>query len=88
MPPRLRDSARTRDHIRPASWYGDDTDSNIRFCCALCNELRAQCGHCVGALACARAVAGDVGFSPRVVIRSWRFRFPALPPSIPEAASA
>lgn len=30
---------------------------NIRYLCAECNELRAACGHCIGAVACIRAIA-------------------------------
>ena len=64
---------RTRDHIRPRGWGGSDTADNIRHCCGRCNQQRAQCSHCIGALACARAVARDTGAPVAQVIRVWRF---------------
>jgi hypothetical protein len=64
---------RTRDHIRPKAWGGSDSADNIRDVCRRCNEQRAVCGHCIGALACARAVACSRHASVASVIRQWRF---------------
>jgi hypothetical protein len=65
----------SRDHIRPRAWGGDDTAENRRLCCKSCNENRGTCGHCIGALACVRAVARDPrrhNPSVRQLIRNWK----------------
>jgi hypothetical protein len=49
------DNAATMDHILPACMGGGNTRENLRVVCRLCNETRAAVGHCVGAMACARA---------------------------------
>lgn len=70
---------RSRDHICPTSWGGPNRADNIRHVCQDCNSLRAACGHCIGALACARAVAADIGQRPLTIIVRWNL--PRLSPS-------
>jgi hypothetical protein len=53
----------TRDHIRPRAWGGENTRENLRVFCRDCNQLRAMADHCLGALACARAIAFQRGGS-------------------------
>lgn len=73
---------RTRDHILPRErgglgvMYGDTR--NIRIMCARCNGILADCFHCVGALACVRAVASNEPSAKQItVIRmllcQWQF---------------
>lgn len=49
--------------------------SNVRQMCQACNDLRAACGHCVGAMACVRAVAVEVGQPPARIVRLWALRY-------------
>src|SRR5579859_4677416 len=67
-----RMGVRTRsvDHIMPREWGGDNTSENRRIVCRTCNELRAAAGHCLGALACARAVSQNA--HPQYVLNRWR----------------
>lgn len=46
---------------------------NRRIVCKHCNELLGQCGHCIGALACVRAVmtADAPPRSERSVLKAW-----------------
>lgn len=54
--------ADSRDHIIPREWGGMDTlwwdesgeVRNVKPACVKCNQLRARCGHCVGAMAAVR----------------------------------
>ena len=49
----------TRDHILPRTrryTYPEGTTMH-KVVCSHCNNLRAACGHCWGAVACVRAVA-------------------------------
>lgn len=73
-----QDRQRTRDHIMPRDWGGNDHLDNLRPCCRRCNENRARCGHCVGALACVLVVAEGPGSSQsaRQIIRRWNLRTP------------
>jgi hypothetical protein len=77
-----KDATRTRDHILPKAMLGDDDPSNLRPSCHRCNQLRAECGHCIGALACARAVARSQGRDVRQVIKDWRYRFRVRPDGV------
>ena len=70
--------SRSRDHIVPRAWGGPNRSDNIRIVCARCNLLRGEAGHCIGALACAHAVAGDWR-ATEWVLRRWRLRRPAAP---------
>ncbi len=69
---------RSFDHIFPREWGGKDAADNFRVSCQDCNEFRAECGHCVGAMACVLAVTSKESWSaitrPRFVAREW-FRF-------------
>ena len=81
--PGLRPS---RDHSQPKAWGGGIAmDGRYRTICEDCNTLRAQAGHCLGALACARLVAfdtyaGGVGWETRgarhVLRRRWALPTP------------
>lgn len=62
----------TRDHIKPREFGGLSIPENIRIVCSDCNGLRALAGHCVGALACALAVANEMRIAPLHVILRWR----------------
>lgn len=72
----------SRDHIMPREWHSPPRltlgEGHIRVLCLDCNGLRAMAGHCLGALACARAVAENVGYhnalvrGARLVLRRWR----------------
>ena len=71
---------RSADHILPQSRGGrkkihGDT-KNTRIVCQTCNELLACCGHCIGAMACVRAVTrtmGPVKFpDKRMAMRWWK----------------
>lgn len=46
----------TIDHILPQAANGSHHRSNLRVICKLCNQTRAATGHCIGAMACVRAV--------------------------------
>lgn len=46
----------TLDHILPQAANGSHHRSNLRVVCKLCNQTRAATGHCIGAMACVRAV--------------------------------
>lgn len=52
----------TVEHLLPKSRGGRteqyDGYWNVRLACRQCNELRSAAGHCMAALACARAVLG------------------------------
>lgn len=64
----------SRDHILPREWGGallGRIARNTRWCCQECNRDRASCGHCVGAMACARAVAKDRGVHLHDLLRLW-----------------
>ena len=67
----------TRDHIikqqhgAGAFIHGDTR--NLRPMCAECNNLVDQCGQCVAALACIRAVPGNVW----KVSKAWRMSYVA-----------
>lgn len=54
-------ASESRDHILPRAWgRRDDAHMKVaRPCCTRCNEFRSVCGHCPGAMAALRAVAGD-----------------------------
>lgn len=60
-----RQAANTRDHILPKAWGGaamwldHNRVWNTVPACFACNQLRAICGHCPGAMAALRAVAGN-----------------------------
>lgn len=60
--------SRTRDHILPREWGGTDAADNIRKVCTTCNGLRALAAHCVGVLACARAVKQRTHLSIRQIL--------------------
>lgn len=62
----------SRDHIRPRELGGDDAPDNKRLMCQHCNSLRAFAGHCLGALACARAVADENPYAVLQILKSWR----------------
>jgi hypothetical protein len=61
---------KSNDHILPREWGGQDEPDNFRVSCQECNELRARCGHCVGALACVIAVADNRSRLP-ILISRW-----------------
>ena len=67
------------DHIRPRAQGGSDRLENLRVVCKLCNQSRAAADHCVGAMACVRAVLGrrrpTVGEVSRTWL-AWRARAP------------
>ena len=67
----------TADHLLPRERGGvagrNEGYWNVTLCCYLCNQLRAEAGHCPGALACAKAVLRR-GIRPGDVTR-W-FRLP------------
>jgi hypothetical protein len=71
----------SNDHILPASWGGPDDLENYRVCCSGCNGLRALAGHCVAALACARAVARTNRTHTLDVLNRWKLPIPD-PPSL------
>jgi hypothetical protein len=70
----------SKDHILPQEWGGNDHPTNLRQCCRECNELRARAGHCVGVLACVRAVARSTHQHPGMVLSRWRLPQP-IPPN-------
>lgn len=63
----------SRDRILPGAWGGQYRPENIRIICQLCNTLRAQAGHCIGALACARAVTGNARGGEAMIMQLWGF---------------
>lgn len=69
---------RTRDHIFPREWGGTDVPINIKMICKQCNEHRAMAGHCVGALACARACVPHFKQVP-LLLHYWRLPKPISP---------
>jgi hypothetical protein len=83
----------TRDHIVPQAWGGgdwlfshskEDGVSNIKLCCADCNVNRGMVGHCVGAMACVRAVGASTKRSFSDVTRAWNLhRIIPLAPKTP-----
>lgn len=77
------------DHILPRQWGGAKLHNlarNTRLCCQSCNQLRAVCGHCVGALAGVRAVSRDRGVLEMDVIREWGLQLVALDIRVSKAA--
>lgn len=62
---------RTRDHIRPKAWGGNDDRDNFRDCCWECNGLRALVGHCHAALMIAISVAQEEHVKTRAIIDRW-----------------
>ena len=59
FPDGTKDRSATKDHILPRSrreFHGGNVVMHI-IVCYHCNNLRATCGHCWGAVACVRAVA-------------------------------
>jgi hypothetical protein len=64
--------------------HGSDHIENLRMVCSLCNQSRAAAGHCVGALACVRAVLNrkrpTVGDVSRLWI-AWRALSPRAQPA-------
>lgn len=72
---------KSRDHILPVERGGGMFGGggrvkgvrNILIMCQECNSLRAEAGHCWGALACAADIAGLHGISVRTIMRRWRF---------------
>lgn len=67
----------SRDHILPKSRGGTifihGNTRNTRVMCQDCNGSLSACLQCVGAMACARSVSVDSGFSIKRVLRRWRF---------------
>lgn len=59
------------DHIVPLCAGGSNNPENLRVVCKLCNQSRAVAGHCVGALACVRAVLGRKRPPVGEVARRW-----------------
>lgn len=83
----------TRDHIRPRAWGGANALENLRVFCNECDQLRALAGHCLGALACARAIAfqhreGRVGWLSGGTRKVWIGWLKARASGIASAASA
>lgn len=78
---RTGDAIKTRDHIMPVAWGGSTSfygaggmvDRKTRPMCARCNCLRGSVGHCIGALACAIAVANTECAPVPKIIRRWGF---------------
>lgn len=65
----------SKDHILPRAWGGGKLSLiaiNTRWICQECNQQRAACGHCVGALACVRQVATESCVAVSTVLRRWR----------------
>ncbi len=63
------------DHRLPRSRGASrlpDGVNNFRTMCQACNGLLAAAGHCVGAVACLRAVSDDMCSTPVAVFRKWR----------------
>ncbi len=71
----------TYDHILPLAANGSNHPTNLKVVCKLCNQSRAVAGHCVGALACVRAVLGRKRPTVGDVARVWVYwRGPSRPP--------
>ncbi len=64
----------TKDHIFPKLWGGANAAENYRIVCRRCNSLRAAMGHCVGAMACLRAIADDKKIKPWLVFNQIKRR--------------
>lgn len=65
----------SKDHILPRVWGGGRLGViavNTRWVCQECNQQRAACGHCVGALACVRTVASESCVPVSAVMRHWK----------------
>jgi hypothetical protein len=65
----------SKDHILPRHWGGGGVGKyarNTRWICQECNNHRAACGHCVGALACVQQVASESCISVSAVLRRWK----------------
>lgn len=72
--------ARTKDHIRPKAWGGNNDPNNIRLCCRRCNELRAGAGHCHAIVMMAWSVARGTKRRPEEVLRQWKlYQYQWLP---------
>lgn len=78
----------TRDHIMPQEWGGDNAKDNIRPCCQKCNQLRAACGHCVGAMACVLTVARTERLDHNVIAKRWGLLYLATLIQIPRKRRA
>jgi hypothetical protein len=76
----------TFDHILPLAANGSDHPENLRLICFLCNQSRAASGHCVGALACVRAVLGRQRPPVRDVYLTWRHWWTMVSRRCPAAA--
>ncbi len=63
----------SRDRILPGAWGGTYRHDNLRIICQLCNAFRAAAGHCLGALACARAVARNARQNEVLMMQRWEF---------------
>jgi hypothetical protein len=75
----------TRDHIWPRAWGKGPPGFRQRVLCHDCNVLRGLAGHCLGMVACARAVAApDYAAVHRLLIH-WRRIMPtvSVPPRLP-----
>lgn len=59
------------DHIIPRAARGSHNPENLRVVCKLCNQSRAVTEHCVGALACVRAVLERRRPTTGEVARCW-----------------
>lgn len=66
------DAAATVDHLLPACRGGGNVRENLRIVCRLCNETRGALGHCVGAMACARAAMNSPRPPVARVVAWWR----------------
>lgn len=78
--------AKSRDHILPEAWGGNDTihdvaglppTRNVRYCCKQCNERRGNCGHCVAVMTMIQMVATDSRSDWTAIYRAWRMYLPA-----------
>jgi hypothetical protein len=64
-------ASRSWDHVLPRARGGLSDPDNLRSVCRGCNELRAMCGECVGAMATVRAVAGPNHNNDRHIAKTW-----------------
>lgn len=66
----------SRDHILPRARGGTaalpEGVRNERIICQSCNSDIQACCHCVGLLACVRAVAADSKTTKVVIMKRWR----------------
>lgn len=95
---------KTRDHVLPQARGGTYSVihgdvRNLETMCADCNEFRAQCGHCWGAVACVDTVARDTRSTRSAVYHQWKLghqqqivaaidaggTFRSIPPMVPDA---